>query len=175
MNKIARFKTDFTGACLKIAALLIALMPMTSCAYKPPRVIEQKSTKLFEEVLQDAAFIIAENNFRITGNLKIGSAIQQRNNSRFPLYEVIMFCNLSYAETMLSLDEHFIYYCPYKLSIREQEDEIIIGTALLPEHSSSYEMRKMAAHINSILRKIVRYAAEDDLFLMNESQYSEEP
>jgi len=143
-------------------------MLLTSCSYKPPEVIEQHSNKSFDEVRQDAEFIITENNFRITGNLKIGDAIKKRGNQRFPLYEVILFCNLTYAEAMLSLDAGFIYYCPYKLSISETDDGVVVGTTLLPEHSGSYKIRKIAIKINDILRKIVKYAAEDDPFLMDD-------
>jgi uncharacterized protein (DUF302 family) len=157
----------FTFFIFRPVALTFILSLLTSCSYRPPELIEQKSNKSFEEVRQDAEFVITENNFRITGNLKIGDAIKQRGNKKFPLYEVILFCNLSYAEAILSLDAGFIYYCPYKLSISETDDGVVIGTTLLPENSGSYKMRKISVTINDILRKIVKFAAEDDPFLMD--------
>ncbi len=175
MNECIASKAGFGGNYYNVFALLGAFVLITACSYKPPKVIEQRSEKTFEETIQDAEFIISENNFRITGSLKIGSAIRKRNDSGFPLYEIILFCNLSYAEEMLSLDADFIYHCPYRLSISERKDGIVVGTVLLPENAGSYEMRKISAYINTILRKIVKYAAEDEPFLMDELDFLEKP
>ena len=117
--------------------------------------------------MDDAELAIPAKNFRITGYLHIGKSIRDRGNTGFPSYEMILFCNLSYAQEMLTIDPSFVNYCPQRISVREQDQKIIIGTALLPEQTGNRKMDDFAAKINTILRDIVKYAAEEDLFLLD--------
>jgi uncharacterized protein (DUF302 family) len=143
-------------------------MLLVSCSVKSQEIFEYESTKSLNEVMQDAVFAITENNFSITGDLHIGKTIQERGNPEFPMYEVILFCNLSYAQEMLTIDPTFINYCPYRVSIREHNQKIIIGTMLLPEKTGNSRINEFAKKINTILSNIVKYAAEEDPFLLFE-------
>ena len=98
---------------------------------------------------------------RITGTLNIGKAIRERGNNNFPDYEVIMFCNLSYAKQMLELEPEFINSCPLKITIRDAGKDYVITAPLLPENTNNEEMNKLTVKINSLIREIVEFSAED--------------
>ena len=124
--------------------------------------------------MQDAEFAITENNFRITNRLHIGEAIQKRGNASFPKNEVIIFCNLTLAEEMLGIEPRYINYCPYKITIAEADNKVIIGTRLLPENTQNHKMDKMAKNINKTLRSMVEYAAVEDPFILENNSNSDD-
>ena len=72
-------------------------------------------------------------------------------------------------EEMLSIEPRYINYCPYKITIAESGDEIIVGTRLLPEKSRNPKMDKMAKNINTTLRSMVEYAAVEDPFILEDN------
>lgn len=145
-----------------------AIMVLVSCSGRSQEIFEYESTKSLDEAMQDAVFAITEENFRITGNLHIGKTIQERGNHEFPMNEVILFCNLGYAQEMLTIDPAFINYCPYRVSIREHNQKVIIGTMLLPEKTGNRKMDELTSKINIILSNIVKYTAEEDPFILYE-------
>lgn len=133
-----------------------------------PGIIERHSAKDFASVAQDAEFVITEYNFRIVNTLRISDAIRERGNTSFPRHEIILFCNLSIAETMLLLASDFIYHCPYRLNISETDVGIRVGINRLPEPPEPTELHALSQKINALLEKIVAYAAADDPFLLDE-------
>ena len=151
--------------------LLILITP--ACSDDTKQFYELTSTKPFTDVLQDAEFAITEQNFRITNRLHIGDAIQKRGNTQFPQNEVILFCNLTLAEEMLSIEPRYINYCPYKITIAESGKNIIVGTRLLPENTENRKMDKMAKNINKTLRSMVEYAAIEDPFILENNADSD--
>ena len=116
--------------------------------------------KNYDDTVQDIEFAITESNFRIVNRINIGESIQERKNNKFPKNEIILFCNLTIAEEMLN-------YCPYKITITENDNEVIIGTRLLPTNSKSYDINKFSIKMNDILRKMVQYSASDDPFILD--------
>ena len=68
---------------------------------------------------------------------------------------------------MLKLESDYINYCPYKITITENGNEVIIGTRLLPTNSKSYDINKFSIKMNDILRKMVQYSASDDPFILD--------
>lgn len=133
----------------------------------------RNTAKTFDDALLDLEFAIAEENFRIIENLKIGKAIQERGNEAFPRNEVVVFCNLRHAEKLLVIYPEFITYCPFKATVREHDGEVIVATMLLPEQDNNKAYQLLAENINDILRDIVNYAAEDDPFVL-EGDYEDE-
>ena len=122
---------------------------------------EKTTLKALVEVMDDAVFAITERNMRVTGELHIGKAIRERGNKDFPDYEVIQFCNLSYAKEMLEMKPDYINYCPLKLTFRDIGEKILIAAPLLPESTENRKMDKLAVRINILIREIVDFAAED--------------
>lgn len=151
---------QFTGLCL--------LIFLVACTNDSDQIYEEHTKKSFADVIQDSEFAITENNFRITGRLHIGDAIQKRGNADFPNNEVILFCNLTLGEEMLKIEPRYINYCPYKITATETKGEVVIGTRLLPVKTDNTEMNKIAKKINKILRSMVEYAASEDPFILEQ-------
>lgn len=121
--------------------------------------------KAFEEVLDDTIFAITERNFRITGHLHIGKGIRERKNPGFPDYEVLLYCNLVYAKTMLELDPDMITSCPGRITVRQDNEKVIITAPLLPVEMKNQELKSHMQKMNVLIREIVDYAADDWLFV----------
>jgi uncharacterized protein (DUF302 family) len=125
--------------------------------------------KAFEEVLDDTIFAITERNFRITGHLHIGKGIRDRKNPDFPDYEVLLYCNLVYAKKMLDLDPEIINSCPGRITVRQDNEKVIITAPLWPVDMKNDELKSHMKNMNVLVREIVDYAA-DDWLLVYESE-----
>ena len=125
------------------------------------------STKNFDDIIQDVEFAITENNFRVVNRLNIGESIQERKEKKFPKNEIILFCNLSLAEEMLILEPDYINFCPYKITINQQNNETFIATRLMPINTGSTKLNNFALKMNNILVKMVEYAASEDPFILD--------
>ncbi len=152
------------SASLRCWTVFVLLILVGACAAPADNIYEQKTQKAFADVIQDAEFMITEKNFRITNRLHIGQAIQERGSDTFPDHEVILFCNLSIAESMLVIEPRYINYCPYKLAVVAVNDGLIVSTRLMPEQSGNQSLDQVAKNINVLLRSMVDYAANDDPF-----------
>ena len=150
--------------------ILLLLIALTSCTIESSQTFELTTKKTFSDSVQDAEFAIIENNFRIINRLHIGQAIQERGNAKFPHNEVILFCNLSIAEEILKIEPQYINYCPYKITITQSNQKIIIGTRLLPEKTNNRKIDKISEQINKTLHSIVEYTAYDDPFILDEKK-----
>lgn len=152
---------------INIFIILFALI----LAYSDERnqIYEKESDKPFPDLIQDAEFIITENNFRITNRLHIGAAIQKRGGNDFPNNEVILFCNLTIAEEMLKIEPRYINYCPYKITITEFNNKYRVGTRLLPPRNKNRELDKFAKKTNRMLRSMVEYTASEAPFIPDEN------
>jgi len=124
-----------------------------------------ETNKPFEEVLDDAIFAITERNFRLTSHLHIGKAIRDRNNPDFPAYEVLLYCNLSYAKKMLELDPNMISSCPGRITVRLNGARVNITAPLWPEKMQDNELKLHMQKMNELIREIVDYAADDWLLV----------
>ena len=153
---------------LSLFTFLVLLISLSSCSNETNQIYEKTTNKAFLDVIQDSEFAITENNFRITNRLHIGDAIQKRGNKNFPQNEVILFCNLTIAEKMLQIEPRYINYCPYKITVTEYKENILVGTRLLPTETDNKEMDNIAKNINKTLRLMVEYAASEDPFIIEQ-------
>lgn len=120
-----------------------------------------KTKKTFTEVVDDAIFAITEHNFRLTNHLRIGQAIRDRGNENFPDYDVLLYCNIMYAEQMLELQSNIINSCPNRVAISQHDDSVLITVPLWTTTPQNMELWSLSNKINEIAREIVNYAAED--------------
>ncbi len=121
--------------------------------------------KELEEVLDDTIFAITERNFRITGHLHIGKGIRDRKNPDFPDYEVLLYCNLVFAKTMLELDPEMINSCPGRITVRQDNKKVVITAPLWPVNMKNEELKSHMQKMNILVREIVDYAADDWLLV----------
>lgn len=123
------------------------------------------SDKMLEEVLDDAIFAISERNFRVSDHLHIGKGIRDRENPEFPDYEVLLYCNLAYAKKMLELDPMMINSCPGRITVRQDNKQVIITALLWPVDMKNKELKSHMQNMNILVREIVDYAADDWLIV----------
>lgn len=126
---------------------------------------EASTDKLLQDILDDVEFAITERNLRIVDRLHIGKSIQERGNPDFPDYEIILYCNLTFAQKMLELAPDFINLCPGRISVRRHGDSFIISAPLWPEQTDNMELKYLMQTINNLVREIVDYAVEDWLHI----------
>lgn len=117
--------------------------------------------KPLAEVLDDTLFAITERNFRLTSHLHIGQAIRDRGNDDFPDYEVLLYCNLSYAKEMLDAEPNSISFCPHRIAIRQDDNRVLITAPLWPKPFTNDNLGLLKEKMNVLVREIVDYAAED--------------
>lgn len=140
--------------------MLVFLTAIGSAAAQLPPHYERHTAKPVSEVLEDAEFAVTERNFRVTGRLSIGRAIRERDGAAFPDFEVLLFCNLSLAREMLELKPEFIAFCPGRITIRDSDGTVVISAPLLPEDSTDVRLNQLAVRLNTLIREIVDYAAQ---------------
>ena len=140
------------------APIVMVLLPLALPA--STEAIERytlRTQKPFAEVLEDLEFAIGEENFRLTGRAQIGAAIAERHGNDFPEAIVVHFCNLEYARALLQADANNLLYMPCRVSLRQQEAQVIVDAWLLPEDTG--DALALRREVNEVLRRIVRFAA----------------
>lgn len=165
-------------ACISLGKSFIFLIIcfQSGCSNDVDEIINQgnyyqvSTDKAFEEVVDDAIFAITERNFRITSHLHIGKAIRERINTDYPEYEVLLYCNLTYAKQMLDLDPDLIISCPGRITIRQSDERIIITAPLWPEEMKNKKLKTHMQKMNDLIREIIDYASDDWLMV-----YDSEP
>lgn len=120
---------------------------------------EVNSGKSLQDILEDLEFAMTEHNLRIVDRLHIGQAIKQRGDDEFPEYEVILYCNLTFARQMLELAPEMINTCPGRVSVRGKENSYIISAPLWPEQNADSRLNQIMHELNNQLKKIVDYSA----------------
>jgi uncharacterized protein (DUF302 family) len=147
------------------AILLLALLHSTLVnAHEQQDFYSVTTNKTLQDVLEDTEFAITEHNIRITGRLHIGKTIQERGKAEFPNYEIIMYCSLAFAEKMLELSPHYINSCPGRITVREENEHLVITAPLWPEDISNLELKQHMQKMNNIVREIVDFAAKNWLY-----------
>lgn len=151
------------NSMLSSAMIMAVLLSFTTVTYGNGYEVNYEKTtdKSLQEILEDIEFAITEHNLRIVDRLHIGQAIQTRGNRDFPDYEIILYCNLTFAENMLELDPSLINVCPGRVTVRSTGNSYIISAPLWPEQSRNVNLNKIMHDMNNIVRKIVDYAAQD--------------
>ncbi len=123
--------------------------------------IVMSTDKAFQDVVDDAEFAISERNFRITNTLKIGNAVKKRGNKDFPENDVILFCNIQYAEEMLTIDPSYVNYCPGQITVREEGDKIIISAPMVPLSFRNEKLDDLIKDVNRLVKEAVEFSAQD--------------
>lgn len=151
------------NSMLSSAMIMAVILSFTTVTYGNGYEVNYEKTtdKSLQEILEDIEFAITEHNLRIVDRLHIGQAIQTRGNRDFPDYEIILYCNLTFAENMLELDPSLINVCPGRVTVRSTGNSYIISAPLWPEQSRNVNLNKIMHDMNNIVRKIVDYAAQD--------------
>lgn len=146
---------------LPVFIVVILLFSFQACGYSgsQPQVYETNSGKTLQDILEDLEFAMTEHNLRIVDRLHIGEAIRLRGEDEFPDYEVIMYCNLTFAQKMLELEPEMINTCPGRVSVRGLEDSYVISAQLWPEQTANVELNRLMHELNNQLREIVDYSA----------------
>jgi uncharacterized protein (DUF302 family) len=170
------------NACIPFSLFIVfpILLLLSGCSDDAEESIYQiqyyqmDTDKIFEEVLDDTIFAITERNFRITGHLHIGQAIRDRNNPDFPDYEVLLYCNLVYAKKMLDLAPDMISTCPGRITLRQNDEHVIITAPLWPEDSKNKALRTHMQKMNELIHEMVDYAADDWLLVYDREPVSAE-
>ncbi len=133
-------------------------------AHEQQEIYSIVTDKSLQEVLEDIEFAITERNIRITNRLHIGKTIRERGRSEFPEYEIITYCSLAFAEKMLELSPAQINSCPGRITVREENEQLIISAPLWPENVNNTELKQHMMKMNKLVREIVDFAAKDWLF-----------
>lgn len=126
-----------------------------------PSYYEAATTKPYADVLAELELAITERNFRITGHNKIGSVIREREHIRFPDYDTLQFCNLTYAREMLEIEPAAVRFMPCNIAVRAEGSQVIVTTHLLPTDSANPKLNAFAVKMNEQLRAIVDFSVED--------------
>ena len=146
---------------MSVWVLPVILLLTSSCTSGKNDIYEKTSQKTLTDILEDAEFSITEHNLRIVGQLHIGQAIRARGNRQFPDYEIILYCNLTFAEKILTLAPGLINICPGRITVRGAQNSYIISAPLWPEHNDNAELNRLMHEMNGMVRTIVDYAAAD--------------
>ncbi len=149
--------------------LIILILPfITGCVTVPSSSTEEiihyyqaESKKPYDDILAELEIAIAEHNFRITGHSRVGKVIRDRGTKDFPEYDTVQFCNLTHAKTLLQLSPHAVSYMPCNVVIYQFNGITIIKTHLLPVNTDNNKLNKFSKKINSKLRQIVDFAADE--------------
>ena len=162
--------------CLVAAALMVAIYhyagnqqssvpntvaPVLSKSTTQELFIHKITNKPFIDAAEDAAFAISERNFRVTNTLRIGNAVRERGREDFAEYDVILFCNIQFAERMLELDPSYVNFCPGQIAVWEQDGQVHISAPLVPEHDHLEELTEIVTTINELVIESVEFAAEE--------------
>ncbi|ALG69445.2 DUF302 domain-containing protein [Beggiatoa leptomitoformis] len=144
---------------------LLSIIVFCSCTltlrnvYAEALLFRQSTQKPFADVVQDVEYAIEAQNFRITARNDIGRAIRERGTTDFPATLIIHFCNLQYAETLLTINPDLLLAMPCRIAIYQDKQTVIISTPQLPP-STQAKLQLVVDEINHILQAIVRAGAE---------------
>lgn len=154
------------AAAILLACALLALDAAASAAEPaapPVLFVRAETPKSFDDVILELEFAITERNFRITGRNTIGRGLRARGYADFPDVEVIHFCNLEQARTVLLVDPDFIAQMPCRITVHEAGQRTVIHLLLLPEDHADPRVTAFAREVNASLRDILAFVLETDL------------
>ena len=146
-------------------AIFASLLLIAGCATQPVGEFvpyyQVETRKPYDDVLAELEIAIAEHNFRITGHSRVGKVIRDRGTKNFPEYDTIQFCNLTEAKKILLMSPHTIRHMPCNAVVYQFQGKTIIRTHLLPTDTDNKPLNEFSVKMNTILKKIVDFAAEE--------------
>jgi uncharacterized protein (DUF302 family) len=139
--------------------LLVSLL--TACqADNDSRIYQKTSPYQFEETIWFLDTAIAEHNYRIIHRSEIGQAVRDRGDKTFPLSTITSFCNISYAQEMMQINQDLINEMPCNIAVREQGGRVIVSTKLMAQNTGSTQQQAFAKKINRNLIAIINATTE---------------
>lgn len=147
----------------KIHFILIILLYLTACnnsAETSNRIYQLASEYDFEETLLNLDIAISQHNYRIIHRSNIGQAVRDRGEEHYPLSIVISFCNITYAKEMMEINSDLINDMPCVVTIREEQEGVIVGTKLMHTNTNNERQNAFAKRINNNLTSIVQATVE---------------
>lgn len=145
----------------KIPILILTLFAITGCNNNFENSIYQKLSPYdFEDTLLNLDIAISEHNYRIIHRSQIGQAVRDRGDKDFPLSTITNFCNITYAKEMMIINPDLINAMPCNVSVREQDNQVIVSTKLMEDNTKNSRQNKFAQRINNNLRSIVEATVE---------------
>ena len=149
----------------KFLVIFAVLFILTSCASRYPSEVisyyRAETQKPYDDVLAELKAAIAENNFRITAHSRIGKTIRDRGTKNFPDYDTLQFCNLTYAETLLTLSPRAVRHMPCNIVTYSFNGKTVVSTHLLPTDTDNTELNAFSIKMNKILKEVVDFAIEE--------------
>ncbi len=168
MNKAQKLLTIYLCSIAALLGITIYTLFNSSASIQGLSVLDGEkfiqavTDKPFQDTVDDASFAITERNFRVTNTLRIGNAIRVRGNKEFPQNDVILFCNIQYAEQMLELDPSYVNFCPGQITVREDiNNKVIISALLVPLHKDNDALNDIVNKVNALVEESIEFAAED--------------
>ncbi|MDX1573566.1 MAG: DUF302 domain-containing protein [Methylophaga sp.] len=142
---------------LKIPLLCFALLSsILACRpVQQDRHFQAVSPYNFAETMQSLDIAISEFNYRIIHRSDIGQAVRDRGETNFPLSTIVSFCNITYAQQMMLINDDLINDMPCNIAVRETEAGVIVSTRLMDENAGSDAQQQFAKKINMNLREII--------------------
>lgn len=119
---------------------------------------QAETSKPFQEVVDELKIAISEKNFRLASHNQIGKAIRERDGEAFPDYDVLQFCNLSYAKELLTIDPDAVRQMPCTVAVYRKNAKAIVVTRLLPINTANPKLNQFGEKMNGILKEIIGYA-----------------
>jgi len=147
---------------IKVPTFIVFLSIILSACNQnePNRIYQQSSHDNYEDTLQNLDIAISEHNYRIIHRSNIGQAIRDRGDKQYPLSTVISFCNITYAKEMMEINSDLINDMPCIVTIRQEVEEVIVGTKLMKENSDNSLQNEFAQRINTNLKSIIEATVE---------------
>jgi len=151
-----------TRSLLKSLTFLFVLsLFLTGCENNTPnRIYQQHSNYGYEDTLLNLDIAISEHNYRIIHRSKIGQAVRDRGEKDYPLSIVISFCNITYAKEMMEINSNLINDMPCIITVREQQQGVIVGTKLMNDNTHNNRQNEFAIRINNNLKAIIEATIE---------------
>jgi uncharacterized protein (DUF302 family) len=129
-----------------------AAPPSGACAADPGTLVPMRVRRVadvpFEWIVEDLELAITERNFRITGRNSLGKGLRERGHTGYPDFEIIHFCNLENARTVLDLDPGFVAQMPCRVTVHSEDTAVVVSMLLLPETHRDARVANFARAIN---------------------------
>lgn len=153
-----------SAAARRVLAATVALLALLGVAAvangDAPGFYVRETPAAFADVVFDLKFAITERNFRITGENAIGKGLRDRGYADFPDVEVIHFCSLERARTVLLLDLAYVAQMPCRVTVHRDGDRTVVTAVLLPGSHPDPRVVDFALEMNGLLREIVDFAID---------------
>lgn len=119
---------------------------------------QAETDKPFQEVVDELKLAISEKNFRLTGHNQIGKAIRERDGGTYPDYDVLQFCNLSYAKELLTIDPDAVRFMPCTMAVYSKNGKVLVIARLMPTDTANPQVNRFGEKMNGILKEMIGFA-----------------